>query len=123
MQEQLDISGNYEGILRYPAGDLSGHFKLAIQGNKFVLSQGDKKLSGQVAAVRTCDYSAVAMRFNETSATPATGSGLPMTISLRAEKEGKRLWLVSIPGEPNQLTFEPPRRSIWRVLKMWKWIR
>jgi hypothetical protein len=121
-QEQLDLSGNYMGTLKYPVAGLSGESTLVIRRQEFTLSQGDKKLVGQIAVTRTCDYLAVALRFSEASSAVASTETLPVSVSVRAVKEGKRLWLVSVPGEPRELTFKPRGTSIWRWLKIWKWV-
>ncbi len=122
VQEELDISGTYVGIISYPAVGWSGESKLVISGNEFTLSQDDNKLVGQIAATRTCDYSAVALRFNEAPGADASTETMPISVSLRAAKEGKRLWLISVPGEPTEFTFKPSGRNIWRWLRIWKWV-
>jgi hypothetical protein len=123
-EENIDLSGTYQGNIRYPVGGFGGHATLAITGKEFTLNQNQRKLSGQITAVRTCEYYAVALRLIEASpTTPGTEGSLPITISLRAEKQGKHLWLLSVPGEPTQFGFKPRGRSFWSVLQIWNWMR
>lgn len=124
VQEKLDVSGTYLGTVAYPAGGFSDDATLDIKGNEFILSQGERKLSGQITVVRTCDHTAVALRLKEASPpVAAVGTTLPMTISLHAVKLGNSLSLVSVSEEPNKFTFitRVRKRSIWkRLLEIWK---
>src|SRR5205823_5048229 len=78
--ERLDLTGTYKGRVDYPNSGLWGDATLAINGNDFTLSQGERQLTGQIAAVKTCDYTAVALKFDDKSS--QAGATMPMSLSL-----------------------------------------
>lgn len=107
--ERVDLSGNYTGVINYPAAGMMGDATLTVTGNRFTLSSGAKTQVGNITAVATCNYTAVAMMFGEWK-TPQPGEPvlppLPM-LSLRAIKKGDQLTLKPSLSERREFLFEP----------------
>ncbi len=107
--ERIDLSGTYTGNVKYPNGGLSGDATLTVTGNRFTLRNGAKTESGNITAVTTCTYTAVAMMFGEWR-TPKPGEPaappLPM-LSLTATRQGDQLTLKSSPSERREFSFAP----------------
>src|SRR5437867_3793471 len=100
-QEQSDLSGTYTGKLKHgdePAMDAT----LTVTGNNFTMTSGSDTHSGRIAAVTTCGYTAVTVMMGDPK---TSGANPPMTVSLRAKKVGDKLTLVSVPGEPQKVSF------------------
>ena len=100
-QEQADLTGKYSGMLEFPGRDVSAATDLFIEGQKFRFVSGDQVLSGTITSTTTCNYTAVALRFEATSS-----SDVPKTISLQAKRVGSSLRLTSVPGE-TKVEFAP----------------
>lgn len=96
--EEEDLTGTYSGRIEFPSSKLSGRANLTIEGTRFNLISGDLVLSGLIASETTCDYTAVAMRF-ETASSPEIFTELPKSISLRGTRLGSKLSLISAEGE------------------------
>lgn len=111
--ERIDLSGAYNGDVNYPNGRLSGDATLTITGNRFTLRTGSKTESGNITAVTTCSYTAVAMMFGEWR-TPQPGERaappLPM-LSLTATRKGDQLTLKSSPSERREFSFAPAAKK------------
>jgi hypothetical protein len=107
--DRTDLSGTYVGKVNYPNNGLSGDATLTVNGNRFTLRSGSRTESGNITAVTTCSYTAVAMMFGEWK-TPQPGEvpepPLPM-LSLRALRQGDRLTLKASPSERLVFSFEP----------------
>lgn len=107
VQEQTDLSGAYTGTVNYSEGGLSGDATLTITGNDFTMTAGSTTQEGKVAAVTTCNYTAVTMMFGKQQLTATSGAqpaALP-AVSLRAKKTGKWLTLTTVPGEKREFSF------------------
>jgi hypothetical protein len=111
--ERTDLSGTYTGNINYPADGLTGEATLTISGNRFTLSAGPKTETGNITAVTTCTYTAVAMMFGQWR-TPKPGERaeppLPM-LSLRAIRKGEQLMLKASPSERREFSFEPAAKK------------
>lgn len=111
--ERVDLSGTYNGSLNYPAAAMIGDATLTINGNRFTLNSGSKTEMGNITAVTTCNYTAVAMMFGQWK-TPQPGEPvlppLPM-LSLKATKKGDQLVLKTSPSERREFSFEPSARK------------
>lgn len=111
--ERVDLSGSYAGRINYPAGGMLGDATLIVSGNKFTLNSGSKSETGNITAIATCKYTAVAMMFGQWK-TPLPGEPvlppLPM-LSLTATKKGDRLILKVSPSERHEFSFEPGARN------------
>jgi len=109
--ERTDLSGTYSGSIDYPAAGLAGDATLTINGNRFTLNSGSKSETGNISAITTCNYTAVALMFGEWK-TPQPGEPvqppLPM-LSLRATRKGDKLTLVPSPSERRVFSFEPKK--------------
>jgi hypothetical protein len=103
--EAEDFSGTYSGNIEYPNGNLSGFATLQIDGREFTVLMKGHQLKGTLAAETTCNYTAVAMRF-ESGAEPSPATSFPTTLSLQAKKSGADLRLTSVPGE-KEFSFIP----------------
>ncbi len=105
--QRVDLSGTYPGKVDYPAAGFVGDATLTIMGNRFTLDSGTKTEIGNVTAVSTCNYTAVAMMFGEWK-TPQPGDPvlppLPM-LSLRAVKKGTDLTLTPAASEKRAFSF------------------
>ena len=104
-QEQTDLSGTYTGKLMHgdqPAMDAT----LTITGNTFTMTGGPEAMSGRIAAVTTCGYTAVTVMMGDLTP-PPVGTAPPAhpAMSMRAKKVGDSLMLTSVPGEPQMVTF------------------
>jgi hypothetical protein len=107
--QREDLSGIYRGSIQYPNSGMNGEATLTIAGNRFTLDAGAKSESGNITAITTCNYTAVAMMFGEWK-TPKPGDPVkpPMTVlSLRATKKGEQLTLKASPSERREFSFEP----------------
>lgn len=106
--ERVDLSGTYKGQINYPAAGMSGEATLTVNGNRFTLESGSKTERGNVTAIVTCNYTAVAMMFGQWK-TPVPGEKvlppLPM-LSLTAVKNADRLSLKPSPSERREFSFE-----------------
>lgn len=99
-ETEEDLSGTYFGNVEFPNGGLSGTATLNIDGRQFTLIATGQKLTGQLAAETTCNYTAVAMRFeNAARGVEATVGAFPLSISVRAIQSDNALRLLSVPGE------------------------
>jgi hypothetical protein len=96
--EQEDLTGTYSGKIEFPSRNLRGPATLDIKGQRFILSINGVDLSGSVSAETTCDYTAVAMRF-ETAASPENSAKAAESISLKAQRIGSTLILTSVEGQ------------------------
>jgi hypothetical protein len=107
-EERADLAGIYSGKVNYPDGGLDGDATLTISGNRFTLTAGSKTETGNITAVTTCTYTAVAMMFGEWK-TPQPGEPvlppLPM-FSLKATKKGDLLSLKPSASERRVFSFE-----------------
>lgn len=107
--EHADLSGSYTGVINYPAAGLSGPATLTVTGNRFTLTSGSKTEAGNITAVVTCNYTAVAMMFGQWK-TPQPGEPvlppLPM-LSLTATRKGDQLTLKPSASEHHEFLFEP----------------
>lgn len=107
--EHADLSGSYSGVINYPAAGLSGPATLTVTGNRFTLTSGSKTEAGNITAVVTCNYTAVAMMFGQWK-TPQPGEPvlppLPM-LSLTATRKGDQLTLKPSASEHHEFLFEP----------------
>jgi len=107
--ERVDLSGSYNGQINYPAAGMMGDATLMISGNRFTLNSGSRTERGNITAVATCNYTAVAMMFGQWK-TPAPGEPvlppLPM-LSLTATKKEGKLSLKPSPSERREFSFEP----------------
>jgi len=107
--EHVDLSGSYTGVINYPAAGMSGPATLTVTGNKFTLNSGSKTETGNITAIVTCNYTAVAMMFGQWK-TPTPGEPvlppLPM-LSLTATRKGDRLTLKPASSERREFLFEP----------------
>lgn len=112
-EERTDLSGTYNGTLKYPAAGLDGEATLAISGNHFTLTSGSKTETGNITAVTTCSYTAVAMMFGEWR-TPQPGDPvlppLPM-LSLRAIRKGDQFRLIASPSEKGVFSFDSGQKK------------
>ena len=106
-QEQADLTGDYTGKVNYPDASLTGDATLTIKGNDFTLTAGSTTQSGRVTAVTTCGYTGATMMFGDL--TPPTPSRNPPAalpaVSLRVRKMGKRVTLMTVPGEKRSFSF------------------
>jgi hypothetical protein len=111
--ERTDLSGTYSGSVNYPAGGLAGDATLTISGNRFTLNSGSKTEAGNITAITTCNYTAVALMFGQWE-TPQPGEPvqppLPM-LSLRATRKGDKLTLLPAPSERRIFSFEPAAKK------------
>jgi hypothetical protein len=115
-QEPADLSGTYTGKVNYPDGGLTGEATLTITGNSFTLTSGSSNLSGKISAERTCGYIGATMMFGEMNMPKGGDAAPPLlpVISVRAKKMGKKLALMSVPGEKRTFSFgsmAAPRRK------------
>ena len=94
--EEEDLTGTYSGKINFPSKKLNGSATLRIEGRKFTLVSDNVVLSGDLASETTCAYTAVAMRFDSTVASP---QDVAETISLQAQAAGLNLALLSVEGE------------------------
>jgi hypothetical protein len=112
-EDRTDLSGTYNGTISYPAAGLDGEANLTINGNRFTLSSGSKIETGNVTAVTTCSYTAVAMMFGEWK-TPQPGDPvlppLPM-LSLRAVRKGDQFRLIASPSENRVFSFDSVQKK------------
>jgi hypothetical protein len=112
-EERTDLSGTYNGTVKYPAAGLDGEAILAITGNHFTLTSGSKTETGNITAVTTCSYTAVAMMFGEWK-TPQLGDPvlppLPM-LSLRAIGKGDQFRLIASPSEKGVFSFDSGQKK------------
>jgi hypothetical protein len=106
-QEPADLSGTYTGKIDYPDGGLTGDATLTITGNSFTLTSGSSNLSGRISAESTCKYIGATMMFGEMNMPKAGEAAPPLVpiISVHARKMGKRLALMSAPGEKRTFSF------------------
>jgi hypothetical protein len=93
-QEQTDLSGTYTGKMKH-GDEAAVDATLTITGNKFTGTMGSDTHSGRITAVTTCGYTAVTMMME----------GAPQAMSMRAKKVGDNLTLMSVPGEPQMMSF------------------
>ncbi len=110
--EVQDLTGTYSGQINFPSRKLSGPATLTIEGRKFNLVSENLVLSGNLASETTCDYTAVAIRL-ETVSPAESAENSAETISLRAQRAGSNLALVSVEGE-TQFEFAPVSRAMRR---------
>lgn len=107
-EERTDLSGTYNGKVNYPDGGLDGDATLTVSGTRFTLTAGSKTETGNITAVTTCTYTAVAMMFGQWK-TPQPGEPvlppLPM-FSLKATKKGDLLSLKPSASERRVFSFE-----------------
>lgn len=96
--EKEDLTGTYSGKIEFPSRKLMGPATLDIKGQRFTLSINGVDLSGDVSSETTCDYTAVAMRF-ETAASPENSAKAAESISLKAQRIGSTLILTSVEGQ------------------------
>jgi len=94
--QEEDLTGTYSGKINFPSKNLNGSATLNIEGRKFTLVSENVVLSGDLASETTCDYTAVAMRFDSTVASP---EDVAKTISVQAQAAGSNLVLLSVEGE------------------------
>jgi len=105
-QEQTDLSGTYTGKVKHgdePAMDAT----LTITGNNFTMTSGSDTHSGRVTAVTTCGYTAATFMMGDLTP-PAPSPNPPKALpamSLRVKKVGDSLTLMSVPGEPQKISF------------------
>ena len=105
-QEQTDLSGTYTGKVKHgdePAMDAT----LTITGNNFTMASGSDTHSGRVTAVTTCGYTAATFMMGDLTPpapSPNPPAALP-AMSLRVKKVGDSLTLMSVPGEPQKVSF------------------
>jgi hypothetical protein len=105
-QEQTDLSGTYTGKIKHgaePAMDAT----LTITGNNFTMASGSDTKSGRVTAVTTCGYTGATFMMGDLTP-PMPGPNPPPALpamSLRVKKVGDRLTLMSVPGEPQKVSF------------------
>jgi hypothetical protein len=105
-QEQTDLSGTYTGKVKHgdePVQDAT----LTVTGNNFTMTSGSDTHSGRITAVTTCGYTAVTVMMGDLTP-PTPGPNPPAALpamSLRARKAGDRLTLMSVPGEPQKVSF------------------
>lgn len=112
-EERTDLSGTYNGTVKYPDDGLDGQATLTINGNRFTLNSGAKTETGNITAVTTCSYTAVAMMFGEWK-TPKPGEPVlpPLpTLSLRAVRKGDRLGLRPSPSEKKAFSFDSAQKK------------
>lgn len=112
-EERTDLSGTYDGAVNYPAAGLDGNATLTITGNRFTLNSGSKTEAGNITAVTTCNYTAVAMMFGEWK-TPQPGEPVlpPLPVlSLRAIKSGDRLGLKPSASERRVFSFDSGKKK------------
>ncbi|HEV7397074.1 MAG TPA: hypothetical protein VGN86_11230 [Pyrinomonadaceae bacterium] len=106
--DRVDLTGTYKGQINYPAAGMAGEATLTVNGNRFTLEAGSKTEAGNVTAIATCNYTAVAMMFGQWK-TPLPGEKvlppLPM-LSLTAVKKADRLSLKPSPSERREFSFE-----------------
>jgi len=111
--ERVDLSGSYGGVINYPAAGMSGSATLTITGNRFTLNTGSRTETGNITAIATCNYIAVAMMFGQWK-TPQPGEvvmpPLPM-LSLRAIKKADQLALKASASERREFLFEPNQKK------------
>jgi hypothetical protein len=63
-----DLSGTYQGTVKYPERNLSGDATLEINGDKFTLTSGGvKQFEGRLLARTTCKYTGVTMMIGDFS--------------------------------------------------------
>jgi hypothetical protein len=101
--EQTDLSGTYTGHVKMSGGhDMDGDGTLTITGNQFSLEAGGMTHNGRVYAVTTRGYTGASLYFGDmTDSTTNT----PVVATVRARKNGDRLWLSPVPGTQTKLTF------------------
>ncbi len=117
---QTDFSGGeYRGTVSYPAEGMNGEATLTVSGSAdnqtFSLQAGGKTLTGRLSSLTTCGYTALALKFDDT--TPPDPSKPPPpaapSFSLRACREASQAVLRS--RELAEFTFTakgpPPRRE------------
>ena len=97
--EPENLTGTYSGKVDFPDRKLSGKATLSVEGQRFKLVTENLILSGSMAAVTTCDYTAVVLRF-ETPDSTNTSTNAAESISLRARKTDSDLSLTSVEGQP-----------------------
>jgi hypothetical protein len=98
LHEQEDLTGTYSGDIEFPSRKFSGPATLDIKGQRFTLSVNGVDLSGDVSSETTCNYTAVAMRF-EAPASPENSAKATESISLKAQRIGSSLILMSVEGQ------------------------
>jgi len=107
--QEEDLSGTYSGVIKFPSRKVSGLATLTIEGRKFKLVGDNLMLSGRLSSETTCDYTAVAIRF-ETESVQNASSIANESISLEAERIGSNLSLISIAGQP-EFEFTPTSKA------------
>lgn len=109
-QEQTDLSGTYTGKVKH-GDEAAMDATLTITGNNFTMASGSDTHSGRVTAVTTCGYTAATFMMGDLTP-PAPGPNPPAALpamSLRAKKVGNNLTLMSVPGEPQKVSFTTGR--------------
>jgi hypothetical protein len=105
-QEQADLSGTYTGKIKH-GDEAAMDATLTITGNNFTMTSGSDTKSGRVTAVTTCGYTGATFMMGDLTP-PAPGPNPPAALpamSLRAKKVGNNLTLMSVPGEPQKVSF------------------
>ena len=96
------LEGTYTGTVNVPSRNLSGEGTLTINGDGFILKTQDGAITGRITAVRTGNYTAVALRLTEPAAATSpqsTPNSPPETLSLRLQQSGDKIHLTSAEGE------------------------
>lgn len=102
---ETNISGNYKGSLSMGGKDRKDA-SLSIQDGQFVIKTEDgQEISGMLSVNTTCNYTAVALRIDESMANPEM-SWSGRTLSLKAVKGSRFFKLATAVGEPLDFTFQ-----------------
>jgi hypothetical protein len=101
--DQTDLSGTYTGRVMMSGGhDMEGDGTLTITGNQFTLASGGMTHAGRVYAVTTRGYTGASFYFTDIM-NPSTNT--PVVATVRARKNGDRLWLSPVPGTQTKMMF------------------
>jgi|GEM_PF-6180703 len=104
--DRADLTGTYAGNLKFPSANLNGKATLSVEGNKFLLRNGNgSEKTGRITAIKTGgDYVSIALMFEETPKENQPFAHSMMSVRLR--KTGKNLIFTSAPGEEREFRFE-----------------
>jgi hypothetical protein len=98
-EQQVDLSGTYEGLVDYPERNLRSTATLTIEGNRFRFLANSTALEGRIITNKTANYIAAVLMFDDIAS--------PTIISVRAVQKPGVLMLTSVPWERHAFSFAP----------------